>query len=70
MSCVESMKAFKRLYFKAVLNVTLFLMYLVASRLFHSRGSVYKGDFLNNSVRGFGSVKSSAFRRGLSPCIT
>jgi hypothetical protein len=34
----------------AVLNVVLFLMYLNSSRLFHSNGNEYKGDFLKSSV--------------------
>ncbi len=67
------MRAFSRLNFMTVLKVLnefLFLMYLDSSRLFHSIGKEYRGDFLKSSVRGFGSMKLSALRSGLSPWLT
>jgi hypothetical protein len=64
------MRAFSRLNFMTVLNEFLFLMYLDSSRLFHSKGKEYRGDFLKSSVRGFGSMKLSALRSGLSPWLT
>jgi hypothetical protein len=37
----------RRIYFRAVLKVVLFLMYLLSSRLFHSRGRVMVGSLKN-----------------------
>ena len=47
-----SNKLFSRRYFKAVLKVILFLIYLFSSKLFHSRGKgVERGFFEKFSPR-------------------
>ena len=66
---MDSIRVLSRLNLMAVLNVVLFWMYLVSSRLFHSNGRLYSGDFLKSSVCGFGSIKLSALRSGLSPWL-
>jgi hypothetical protein len=37
------------------------------SKLFHVNGRLYNGDFLNNSMRGFGTASKLALR---SSCVS